>query len=209
MFPAALPWAVSPEDTADSCVSAERQCELLPELGNRALTRWLDKESKARILLSSDMVIHWMSEAAEPLVSGGMIRIRNGRWQPRTKRLCDFIHNTKIDDHTCVIFQDRQQCPWVIWGRRLSSHPISLIGLVFQPPRQTTSFGALVDMQILTKTEGRVVEMLLNGFETGQIAQELHISSQTLKTHIKHAYSKLGVRSRGDLFAQATAFARP
>lgn len=209
MFPASLQWPGHSDVGLGAWTATERDCDRAEEAAQTALTHWLDLESKARILLSSDMVIHWMSEAAKPLVIEGIIRIRDGRWQPRTKALSEFIQNTKLDDHTCVIFKDSQQRPWVVWGRRLCSSPIALIGLVFQPPRQRASFGALVDMHILTKTEGRVVEMLLNGFETCQIAQELQISAQTLKTHIKHAYSKLGVRSRGDLFAQATAFARP
>lgn len=209
MLPASILRTGRSDEAFDVRADADHKGDRISELGQSALTHWLDLESKARILMSSDMAIHWMSEAARPLVTEDIIRIRDGRWQPRTKILSDFIQSTKLDQHTCVISQDSQQRPWVIWGRRLCSSPTAMIGLVFQPPRQMASFGALVDTHILTKTEGRVVEMLLNGFETCQIAQELQISNQTLKTHIKHAYSKLGVRSRGDLFAQATAFARP
>lgn len=183
--------------------------EIPPQLCNYALTKWLDCESKARMLISSGMVVHWMSAAAEDLVEQGIIRIIDGKMAPRTPLVSGFLHNASLAEHSCVIFQDCQDKPWVVWARRLCGPPISLIGLNFHPPKQSACFTALVDTHILTPTEGRVVEMLLNGYETGRIAQALNISSQTLKTHIKHAYCKLGVSSRGDLFAHAAGFARP
>ncbi|WP_461343860.1 helix-turn-helix transcriptional regulator [Brevundimonas sp. GN22] len=204
-----MPAPDPPDEVLDSLSNLESTALLSQDLAKNALAHWINEESKARILLSSDMEIHWMSEAAKALVTAGIVRVQSGRWQPRTKLTAEFVKNTKLDDYSCAIFRDIDQRPWVLWGRRLTPLPNSLIGLIFQPPRQFASFNALVDMHILTKTEGRVVELLLNGFETSQIAQELGISSQTLKTHIKHAYSKLGVSSRGELFAQSAAFARP
>lgn len=207
MFPAALPGQGIPDKLLNSLSNST---SIAPhELANNALIHWINEESKARILLSSDMEIYWMSDAAKALVTAGIVRVQGGCWQPRTNLIVEFVKTTKLDDYSCAIFSDNDQRPWVLWGRRLTPLPNSVIGLIFQPPRQFASFNALVDMHILTRTEGRVVELLLNGFETSQIAQELGISSQTLKTHIKHAYSKLGVRSRGELFAHSAAFARP
>lgn len=209
MFPGTADGRESPSEVLDSLLNSMPNTQLSLELNNHALTHWVNQETKARILLSSDMEIYWISEAAKTLIINNIIRVCDGRWQPRTKPIVEFVESTKLDDYSCAIFSDNDQRPWVLWGRRLTPLPNSVIGLIFQPPRQFASFNALVDMHILTRTEGRVVELLLNGFETSQIAQELGISSQTLKTHIKHAYSKLGVRSRGELFAQSAAFARP
>jgi DNA-binding CsgD family transcriptional regulator len=51
--------------------------------------------------------------------------------------------------------------------------------------------------------------MMLGGAETGRIAQALDISVETLRTHVKHVYRKLGVNSRGELFATALVFVQP
>ena len=209
MFQELLPGIFTGGEIDDAAYYDDGIDDISPQLCNFALTKWLDCESKARMMISSGMVVHWMSKAAEDLVEQGIIRIVDGRMAPRTSLVSGFLHNASMAEHSCVIFQDSQQRPWVIWARRLCGPPISLIGLIFHPPRQSACFTALVDTHVLTPTEGRVVEMLLNGFETGRIAQSLNISSQTLKTHIKHAYCKLGVSSRGDLFAQAAGFARP
>ncbi|WP_312136547.1 helix-turn-helix transcriptional regulator [Brevundimonas sp. BH3] len=210
MFQELLP-GISPESEFDAFnLSGDTDNGgLSPQLCNYALTKWLDNESKARMLVSSDMVVRWMSNKAEKLVEAGIIRIREGHLVPRSVMVSNLLHNCTTDAYNCAISMDCQQRAWVVWARRLCEPPISLIGLIFNPPRLSSRFEALVDTHTLTPTEGRVVEMLLNGFETGRIAQSLNISSQTLKTHIKHIYSKLGVKSRGDLFAQAAGFARP
>lgn len=185
------------------------ESNLSPQLCNFALTNWLDDENKARMLVSADLAVRWMSTKTEALVETGIILIRDGHLCPRSIMVSNLLHNCTLDTYNCAISLDCQQRAWVVWAKRLCGPPISLIGLIFNPPRVSSRFEALVDTHTLTPTEGRVVEMLLNGLETGRIAQALNISSQTLKTHIKHIYSKLGVKSRGDLFAQASGFARP
>lgn len=176
---------------------------------NLAMTRWLEAESKARMMISGDMVVRWMSNAAKALVESGDIRVQDGRLAPRSPVVTDLINSCETGVATSALLLDSEQRTWVIWARRLSNPPESLIGVIFHPPRQSSSFSALVDTHTLTPSEGRVVEMLLNGLETGRIAQLLNVSNETLKTHLKHIYCKMNVKSRGELFAQALGFATP
>jgi DNA-binding CsgD family transcriptional regulator len=182
---------------------------LSPELCNMALMRWLEAESKARMMLSSDLVVRWMSNEAKALADAGEIRIQDGRFAPRTSLVADLLADCTTRESTCAIVPDAEHRAWVVWARRLCPPPISLIGVIFQPPRQSARFSALVDTHMLTPSEGRVVELLLNGLETGRIAQILNVSNETLKTHLKHAYCKLNVKSRGELFARVAGFATP
>jgi len=41
------------------------------------------------------------------------------------------------------------------------------------------------------------------GRETNQIAQELHVSSETVRTHVRNAMAKLGAHTRAQLVAIA------
>lgn len=50
----------------------------------------------------------------------------------------------------------------------------------------------------LTKRELQVLHLMVNGLDNDHIAQKLVISRQTVKNHIRHIYSKLGVHSRVD-----------
>lgn len=51
----------------------------------------------------------------------------------------------------------------------------------------------------LTGRENQIVTLLLKGYTYRLIAQELHISESTVKTHIQNLYGKLGVRGRAEL----------
>lgn len=55
----------------------------------------------------------------------------------------------------------------------------------------------------LTDREREIVTLIALGRETNQIADELHISSETVRTHVRNAMGKLGVHTRAELVAVA------
>jgi PAS domain S-box-containing protein len=55
--------------------------------------------------------------------------------------------------------------------------------------------------QVLTKREREVVTLIAMGLETDQIAAELHVSPETVRTHVRNAMSKLGAHTRAQLVA--------
>jgi DNA-binding CsgD family transcriptional regulator len=57
----------------------------------------------------------------------------------------------------------------------------------------------------LTPSERSVVELASEGLSNKEIAARLFVSTHTVETHLTHAYSKLGVRSRSQLAARIRA----
>jgi DNA-binding CsgD family transcriptional regulator len=55
----------------------------------------------------------------------------------------------------------------------------------------------------LTKAELRVIGLVTEGLTNPQIAGRLFVSAQTVKTHMKNVFRKLGVSSRAELAALA------
>ncbi len=53
--------------------------------------------------------------------------------------------------------------------------------------------------ELLTPREAAVLELLQGGRSNGEIAAELHIGVETVRTHARSIYRKLGVRSRREL----------
>jgi DNA-binding NarL/FixJ family response regulator len=55
----------------------------------------------------------------------------------------------------------------------------------------------------LTHREGEVLKLITQGNSYSRIANELHISKETSKTHIRNIYRKLNVRTKSDVVRKA------
>ena len=55
----------------------------------------------------------------------------------------------------------------------------------------------------LTSREAEILGLAANGMQTGEIADRLCVSTQTVRTHFKNIYQKIGAHSR----AEAVVFA--
>ena len=64
----------------------------------------------------------------------------------------------------------------------------------------------LADKMGLSSRESEVLELLVAGYNTTIIANKLHISYNTGRTHVRNVYKKLGVHSRGELLDACERF---
>ncbi len=58
----------------------------------------------------------------------------------------------------------------------------------------------------ISRREAEVLSFVLKGHKAGEIAGQLGITQYTVKDHLKHAYAKLGITSRGQLLARLAEF---
>ncbi|MFK0300292.1 helix-turn-helix transcriptional regulator [Brevundimonas sp. NPDC090276] len=176
----------------------------------RAIVHWVEGERRARLIVSSDLEVVWMNEAARALRDDGEAFVgEDQRLASSSPILAGLVASARSDTACCAVLPGDGGRRWVAWARQVYAAPTALVGLTLQRARGETRFQALIDNHVLTPSEGRIIEMLLSGAETGRIAQALDISIETLRTHLKHAYQKMGVRSRGELFAEAISFVGP
>ena len=84
----------------------------------------------------------------------------------------------------------------VLGGRRLAIY-VAMVDDDPPPSPSSLSAGELP----LTKREREVVTLIALGQDTAEIAKELHISPETVRTHVRNAMSKLGARTRAHLVA--------
>jgi DNA-binding CsgD family transcriptional regulator len=65
--------------------------------------------------------------------------------------------------------------------------------------------GALTGLEALTASERRVAELAAAGMSNPEIAQSLFVTLNTVEGHLRHAYQKLSISSRGQLPAALRA----
>jgi DNA-binding NarL/FixJ family response regulator len=72
-------------------------------------------------------------------------------------------------------------------------------------PRATAGRGGgpVAEGRLLTKREGEVLPLLQQGRSNAQIALALQVGVETVRTHARNIYRKLGVSSRRELAARA------
>jgi DNA-binding CsgD family transcriptional regulator len=96
-----------------------------------------------------------------------------------------------------------------VWARRLAGDEPACVALTLRGRGERLKLEAFAQTNRLTPAEARVIAMIVDGEDSSAIAAALHISLETLRTHVKHAYRKVGVSSRGELFARALDFVQP
>lgn len=62
-------------------------------------------------------------------------------------------------------------------------------------------FGTM--FQCLSRREMEVLELIVKGHTNSQIAERLSVSSDTIKTHVRHIYEKLSVKHRAEAVVTA------
>ena len=65
------------------------------------------------------------------------------------------------------------------------------------------SMSGAPEAYLLTGRESEVLHLIALGYSNQQIADELFVSLNTVKTHVKNIYSKLGVQRRTQAVAEA------
>jgi PAS domain S-box-containing protein len=83
-------------------------------------------------------------------------------------------------------------------GRRLAIYVLMTSDGSWSWPSSSRS-----STSMLTPREQEVVTLIAMGHETGQIAEELHVSPETVRTHVRNAMAKLGAHTRAQLVAIA------
>jgi len=178
-----------------------------------ALAHWIEGEGRARVLVDAALRVCWMNPAAESLMSGpNSLLIRNGHIRTRENRfdrqLRELIDGASAQMSTCCLHDAKAGEHLVLTAVRLSPPSDDMVGLTLLCATDDFPF-QLADLHSafgLTQTESRVAYHLMCGRTAEEASHELGVSLETVRTHIKRAYAKLGVSSREGFFHRLTPF---
>jgi LuxR family transcriptional regulator, maltose regulon positive regulatory protein len=93
-------------------------------------------------------------------------------------------------------------------ARQRTAHPsliAEILGLLSGKTPASRPTGAQPPLEPLSETEIRVLRYLPTNLSIPEIANELYVSPNTVKTHVRHLYAKLGTHHRGEAVARARA----
>ena len=90
----------------------------------------------------------------------------------------------------------------IVLGVRLAADGKHMIVSMSARPAQGGEAlnGEASKVRSLTSRQREVLALLVAGRRDREMAEALEISVQTVRTHVKHVYRKLGVRSRKELW---------
>ncbi|MBE6383169.1 MAG: response regulator transcription factor [Lentisphaerae bacterium] len=76
-------------------------------------------------------------------------------------------------------------------------------GDVFLPNRIKDIYDDRKMRPSLSEREIEIIRLVAKGFSNDELADRLHLSSETIKVHLRHVYEKLGVESRVEAVTEA------
>lgn len=92
---------------------------------------------------------------------------------------------------------------WILLhGAPLSGEDRRRVAVIIEPAHPARIYPLLMSSYGLTERERDIVELVLTGKSTNEIATELFVSPLTVQNHLKNVFEKTGVRSRRDLVAK-------
>jgi PAS domain S-box-containing protein len=137
-----------------------------------------------------------IGRSIQEFLEGGRL-MTEAQWRalPTTDNLGDTVFVRADGDHVKVQYAVH---PEHVTGRRLVLVVALTTSRRHQPRRtRVRARGA----EALTPRELQIIGLVALGHTGREIADELHISHDTVRTHITHAQNKLGARSRAQLVA--------
>lgn len=184
--------------------------EAPPTSDSQALIQWVHQERRPRLIVKPDGEVVWTNaEARTLLTSGGPLAVEQGWLRGATQQITDRLQillNSPSPAAPCWLLEEDGV---LVWAEHIARPVPATVGLTIRHAGEELEVSALATARQLTPAESRIMGMMLSGVEAGRIAEKLEISIETLRTHVKHLYTKLGVNSRGAMFALAFLFAQP
>lgn len=176
------------------------------------ITVWVEADAEARLIVTEDLRPQWVSPAAERMLADPKsVLYRNGRIRPRNPRvdgeLRSFVMSATAAGATHCLTDAHTGEHIILTTTRLGD----AVAMTLHWPEQDPPIKLvnLHDAFGLTHAEQCVAEHLINGNTAEETARLLRVSLETVRTHIKRTYAKLGVSSREALLRKLRGFSVP
>ena len=192
--------------------TAVRVTSFARPVGNLYLSEWTSRFSIASIILAEDLRPLWTNPAADAILAAGKdFHLSNGVFAcvDKTQGPVMRAFLAGLGDEPDAWIYSRDETHQLL--RAEAVRPAGLppaTALMIYPVDQEDRFlwSDFPKVFGLTRAETVVVKMIVGGASADMIAEELSVAIDTVRTHVRRIYAKLGVNNREQLFSRISPF---
>ena len=174
---------------------------------------WFAQDTVARLVVSRDLGVLALNHQAVVLLdANGVLAMRDGVLAPRDRRcsaeLAAIMAFAGPTARMGVLGAGNGGAMLLVDVQALTGEPDGAVALALRDPGGQVEIECadLEPMFGVTPGERQVIVQLVKGYSSREIADQFGKSILTVRTHVKRAYGKIGVKTRGQLFAKLLPF---
>jgi DNA-binding CsgD family transcriptional regulator len=175
--------------------------------GDDWLAQWFELEPTARLIVNRDLSVLAVNLRAARMLEDNWLALRDGSLSIRDRRieldLAAAVAAAGVQAKSFVLGADAATA-MLVEAVALGEPPHGPVGLVLRDLHAPVEVEC-ADLEPIfgvTPGEHQVIVRLLQGYSSRDIADQFGKSILTIRTHVKRAYGKIGVKTRGQLFAR-------
>lgn len=161
---------------------------------------------------AAEPTVFWMNAAAEKCLRERGATLAGRRIQlaqrERQKVFEDFLAKSASAPSSWVLDLTGEGQALVFRCRVIGDTGFRVL-TIFHPENPPTSLPDVGALFGLTPSETRILEGIVDGRRADDLAESLGVSIETVRTHIRRFYNKLGVNSREQMIAKVSAYRVP
>ena len=169
---------------------------------------WFSEDAAARLVIARDFAVLAANSNAIALIEfSGVVSLRDGSLATRDRRSGAELQAIVADAGTSPrlgIIGAGGAAAMLVDAFALGEEADSPVALLLRDLRASVEIACadLESMFGVTRGEHQVIIQLVKGYSSREIADQFGKSILTVRTHVKRAYGKIGVKTRGQLFAK-------
>ncbi len=175
---------------------------------------WMEADAQPRIICTTALELVWANSAARnPSVNGGELDLKDGAIALRERTaqagFCAFVKACGPVLTTLALPRETGNGHLLLRGRRIGEEDgYGLVGLTFLYSGNMFRplYADLDNAFQLTPAEHRILLRMIDGLNAEGIAEAKQLSIETVRSHIRNIYNKMGVTTRESMFAKARPF---
>lgn len=173
--------------------------------------RWMEMDCRPRIVIDFDLLVVWHNPAAIGLLSPVKdISLAQGRpllsCETNIERLKQFVNSPRMGLKTLALPLQSGVGHLLLRGYRVPGTDVHCCELAIDHEECAPVLADFDAVFRLTKSEARIAVALFGGHSVSDVAKAHNVSIDTVRSHVRHIYNKLGTTTREQFFRRLQPF---